>query len=106
MNNFTVKHEVTADFLVEAIQEVLYLAKRHICIDEGVESLEEKFLDFIESTGVGDACSPSFIVNSYLNGSIITCRNVEYADMTDEEWGVWSTENAIFHNDEYACIRF
>lgn len=106
MNNF--KHLVSADFLVSAVNDFIDLRKQYQSewFNDAKNSLIEELLDLVEQCGVGDATSPSGIVDNFLiNGAFISRSDCpEYQDL--QSWLDYVSDNAIIYNDNFACLSF
>ena len=106
MNNF--KHLVSADFLVSAVNDFIDLRKQYQreWFNDARNGLIEELLDHVEQYGVGDATSPSWIVDNFLiNGDFISRSDFpEYQDL--QSWLDYVSHNAIIYNDDFACLSF
>lgn len=102
----TLKHEVTTDFIVEAIETFFdfRVENNPDWVSDARLSLKDELLDFVSDCGVGDH-TPSYIVDNFLiNGQFVT-RSDDGSLESDEAWEA-VTDYAIVYNDEYACLQF
>lgn len=119
MKHFVVKHEVTSDFLVSAVQDALDVRKKHnpAWVSEGALSLTDELLDLVENCGVGNSSSPFAIVDNYLiNGDFISREDdkdlwgidIDFDFENEaEKWFEFCNEgDFLFFNDDYACRSF
>ena len=119
-----IKHEVSSDFIVEAI-ETFFDMRVTNCpdwVNDARLSLKDDLLDFVENCGVSADATPSSIVDNFLiNGDFISRDDWEEEQgfnidaETDEEeakqikneaWQEYCTNESTIYNDDYACLSF
>lgn len=103
-----IKHEVSADFIIEALETFWEMREKNQpnWFSDASISLKEQLLDMIEECGISEEETPSAIIDNFvINGDFVDRTETDHHNNLDS-WLEYCQENAIIYNDDYACLCF
>lgn len=103
-----IQHTVSSGFIIEALETFWDMREKHqpYWFSDASRSLKEQLFDMIEECGVCEESTPSIIIDNFLiNGDFID-RSADIKFKSEEVWLDYCNDNALIHNEHYACLSF
>lgn len=102
--------QISTDYYLDLLRDRFEVCKDRGWVGDAAEALFDQMLDLIDEVGVAPENSdPSYVVDNYcVNGEFISREDFEENLDWYSSYEDWDEvrDNALFSNDEYACMRF
>lgn len=103
-----IQHKVSSNFIIESLETFWDMRDKYQpeWFRDASRSLKGELLDMIEQCGLGEEATPSSVIDNFLiNGDFVDRTETDYKNDLDS-WLEYCNDNALIHNEHYACLRF